>query len=119
MCVQRNDQITTSLIAENFPNETKIEATFHPKTTRNIKGILCNLSLVSWGVFITNQGQKAERHKVKVEWMSRLHYTLVHEVGRALNSEMNTEKKSLSNAEKMGGRNDQEKERGRQKARQT
>ena len=35
----------------------------------------------------------------------------MHEVGQALNSERNTEKKSLSNAEKVEGRKDQEKER--------
>ena len=41
------------------------------------------------------------KHEVKTEWTSRLRYTIVHEVGQVLNSEMNTEKKSLSNAEKM------------------
>ena len=41
------------------------------------------------------------KHKLKIRWASRLRHTSLHEVGQALNSEMNTEKKSLSNAEKM------------------
>ena len=73
---KRNDRITTTLAAENFPNETWIQAIFQPKSTRNIEGLLCNLSLVSGGCFITNQGQKAGKHEVQIEWMTRLRYTI-------------------------------------------
>ena len=72
---KRNDRITTTLAAENFPNETWIQAIFQPKSTRNIE-VLCNLFLVSGGCFTTNQGQKAGKHEVQIEWMSRLRYTI-------------------------------------------
>ena len=85
---KRNDRITTTLAAETFPNETWIQAIFQPKSTRNIEGVLCNLSLVSGECFTTNQGQKAGKTwgKNRADVTIALH---------------NTEKKSLSNAEKM------------------
>ena len=56
---KRNDQITTTLAAENFPNEIWIQAIFQPKSTRNIEGVLCNLSLVSRGCFYNKSGVKS------------------------------------------------------------
>ena len=73
---KRNDQITTTLAAKKLPNETWIQAIFQPKSTGNIEGVLCNLSLLSGGCFITNQGQKARKYEVKIEWTSRLRYTI-------------------------------------------
>ena len=85
---ERNDQITTTFATENFPNETWIQAIFQPKSTRNIEGVLCNLSLVSGGCFYNKSGAKSRKTwgKNRVDVTIALH---------------NTEKKSLSNAEKM------------------
>ena len=100
---KRNDRITTTLAAENFPNETWIQAIFQPKSTRNIEGVLCNLSLVSGGCFYNKSGAKSGKTwgKNRVDVTIALH-----------NTEMNSEKKSLSN--NCGG-----KKRSRKRKRQT
>ena len=83
---KRYDRITTTLAAENFPNETWPFSSRNPQETSKESCVTSPQYL--GGVFITNQGQKAGKREVKIEWTSRLRYT---------NTEMNTEKKSLSN----------------------
>ena len=70
---KRNDRITTTLAAENFPNETWIQAIFQPKSTRNIEGVLCNLSLVSGGCFYN----KSEVKSGKTWSENRVNVTIV------------------------------------------
>ena len=72
--VERYVCLTTTLVEENFPNETRIQAVFWPKSPRNIKEVLCNLSLVSGSAFIANQGQKVgKRDKNRVDVTIALH----------------------------------------------
>lgn len=53
-----NDQIITGLVAENFANETGNQAIPQLKSTRDIEGDVCNLSLVAGECFYIKAGAK-------------------------------------------------------------